>query len=59
VPLDAPADAAHFMNPLPHALMLTAIVVMVATAGVALAILVRLHAGCGSLEEDIIAERMR
>ena len=59
VPLDAPADAAHFMNPLPHALMLTAIVVMVATTGVALAILVRLHAGCGSLEEDVIAERMR
>jgi multicomponent Na+:H+ antiporter subunit C len=59
VPLDAPADAAHFMNPLPHALMLTAIVVMVATTGVALAILVRLHAGAGSLEEDVIAERMR
>jgi hypothetical protein len=26
---------------------------------VALAILVRLHAGAGSLEEDVIAERMR
>jgi hypothetical protein len=30
---------------------------MVATSGVALAILVRLHARYGSLEEDVIAER--
>jgi multicomponent Na+:H+ antiporter subunit C len=50
------ADA--FMNPLPHALMLTAIVVMVATSGVALAILIRLHGLYGSLEEDVIAERL-
>jgi multicomponent Na+:H+ antiporter subunit C len=53
----AAVDPARFMNPLPHALMLTAIVVMVATTGVALAILVRLHAAYGSLEEDVIAER--
>lgn len=46
------ADPRAYMNPLPHALMLTAIVVMVATAGVALAILIRLHAVAGSLEED-------
>jgi multicomponent Na+:H+ antiporter subunit C len=51
-------DPTTFMNPLPHALMLTAIVVMVATAGVALAILVRLYAAYGSLEEDVIAERV-
>lgn len=48
------ATAAGFMNPLPHALMLTAIVVAVATAGVAFAILIRLHAAYGSLEEDVI-----
>lgn len=59
VPLDGPVDAAMYVNPLPHALMLTAIVVMVATAGMALAILVRLHASYGTLEEDVIAERMR
>ena len=53
------APARHFMNPLPHALMLTAIVVMVATAGVALAILIRLYAAYGSLEEDALAERAR
>lgn len=50
--------AQDFMNPLPHALMLTAIVVMVATSGVAFAILVRLHARYGTLEEDVLAERM-
>jgi len=51
-------DVRGFMNPLPHALMLTAIVVMVATTGVALAILIRLHAAYGSLEERVIAERL-
>lgn len=46
------------MNPLPHALMLTAIVVMVATTGVALAILIRLHDRYGSIEEDALADRV-
>lgn len=55
----APVDPTQYVNPLPHALMLTAIVVMVATAGMALAILIRLYAAYGSLEEDVIAERMR
>ncbi len=39
-------------NPLPHALMLTAIVVGVATLGVALAILRRMHAESGGIEEE-------
>ncbi|MGH7392360.1 MAG: sodium:proton antiporter [Candidatus Rokuibacteriota bacterium] len=51
-----PVSSADFMNPLPHALMLTAIVVAAATTGVALAILVRLHAAYGTLEEDVVAE---
>jgi len=38
-------------NPLPHALMLTAIVVGVATLGVALAILRRMYAESGGIEE--------
>lgn len=46
------------MNPLPHALMLTAIVVMVATTGVALAILIRLYERYASIEEDVLAERV-
>jgi multicomponent Na+:H+ antiporter subunit C len=50
-------DPRAFMNPLPHALMLTAIVVMIATTGVALAILIRLHTLYGTLEEDVLAER--
>jgi multicomponent Na+:H+ antiporter subunit C len=51
-------DPRAYMNPLPQALMLTAIVVMVATAGVALAILIRLYQAYGSMEEDILAERL-
>jgi multicomponent Na+:H+ antiporter subunit C len=39
--------------------MLTAIVVAVATAGLALAILIRLHAQYGSLEEDALVDAAR
>jgi multicomponent Na+:H+ antiporter subunit C len=53
-----PVDPRAFVNPLPHALMLTAIVVMVATSGVALAILIRLHGLYGTLEEDLLADRI-
>ncbi|MEX2671385.1 MAG: cation:proton antiporter subunit C [Phycisphaeraceae bacterium] len=41
------------MNPLPHALMLTAIVVGVATLGVALAILRRIHDDAGTIEDRV------
>jgi multicomponent Na+:H+ antiporter subunit C len=53
-----PVDPGAHVNPLPHALMLTAIVVMVATTGVALAILIRLYHRYGSLEEPVLAERV-
>jgi multicomponent Na+:H+ antiporter subunit C len=53
-----PVDPAAYVNPLPHALMLTAILVMVATTGVALAILIRLYARYGSLEEATLADRL-
>ncbi|MDQ8180531.1 cation:proton antiporter subunit C [Pelagicoccus sp. SDUM812005] len=43
-----------YINPLPHALMLTAIVVGVATVGVALSLLIRVHGAYGSLDEDDI-----
>lgn len=52
-------DAALYINPLPHVLMLTAIVVMVATLGVALAILIIIYRKYGTLEEDKILERMK
>jgi multicomponent Na+:H+ antiporter subunit C len=52
-------DAAQYVNPLPHVLMLTAIVVGVATTGVALALLLRIHRQYGTLEEDDLLERVR
>ena len=46
--------AIQHVNPLPHVLMLTAIVVMVATFGVALAVLIMIFKRYGTLEEDEI-----
>ena len=43
-----------YSNPLPHVLILTAIVVGVAITAVALALAVRIHQAYGSLEEDDI-----
>lgn len=50
--------AVHYVNPLPHVLMLTAIVVGVSTLGMALALLVRIHRDCGTLEEDLIIKKL-
>lgn len=52
-------DAAGYINPLPHVLILTAIVVGVATTGVALALLITIYRRYGTLEETRILERMR
>ena len=52
-------DAAQYVNPLPHVLMLTAIVVGVAITGVALALLLRIHRQYGTLEEDELLDRVR
>ena len=41
-----------YSNPLPHVLMLTAIVVGVATLGLALALCQRIYQGYGTIEED-------
>ena len=46
--------AIQYVNPLPHVLMLTAIVVMVATFGVALAVLIMIFKRYRTLEEDEI-----
>ena len=48
-----------FSNPLPHVLILTAIVVGVATTAVGLALVVRIHEAYGSVEEDDIQARDR
>jgi multicomponent Na+:H+ antiporter subunit C len=51
--------AATYINPLPHVLMLTAIVVMVSTLGVALAIVIDIYRRYGTLEEDEILKLRR
>ncbi len=51
-------DVAGVVNPLPHVLMLTAIVVSVSITGVALAILLRIYREYGTLEEDEILEKL-
>lgn len=43
-----------YINPLPHALMLTAIVVSLGTTGVGLALLMRIKEIYGTIEEDEI-----
>ncbi|WP_435273679.1 cation:proton antiporter subunit C [Psychrobium sp. nBUS_13] len=46
-----------FSNPLPHVLILTAIVVGVATTAVALALIIRIKARYGSIEENEIVDK--
>ena len=50
-------DPNAYINPLPHALMLTAIVVSLGTTGVALAVLMRIKEAYGSVEEDEVLRR--
>jgi multicomponent Na+:H+ antiporter subunit C len=50
---------ADYINPLPHVLMLTAIVVSVSTFGVALALAVKIYQQYKTLEEDEILMRLR
>jgi multicomponent Na+:H+ antiporter subunit C len=45
-----------YSNPVPHVLMLTAIVVGVATTALALALVVRIREAYGTIEEDEIRE---
>ncbi len=51
--------AADYINPLPHVLMLTAIVVGVATTGIALALLIMIYRRYGTLEEDEVIEELK
>jgi multicomponent Na+:H+ antiporter subunit C len=51
--------AAQYINPLPHVLMLTAIVVAVATLGVALALAINIYNRYQTLEEDEILAKIR
>ncbi|MCG8635599.1 MAG: cation:proton antiporter subunit C [Desulfobacterales bacterium] len=55
---DAIIKAADYINPLPHVLMLTAIVVSVATFGVAMALCVKIYQRYQTLEEDELRMRL-
>ncbi len=46
-----------YANPLPHVLMLTAIVVGAATTAVALALVIRIYQEYGTIEEDEVIEK--
>lgn len=52
-------DPTQYINPLPHVMMLTAIVVMVSTFGVALAVIIKLYKQYKTLDEDEIIEQLR
>jgi len=52
-------DPEKYANPVPHVLMLTAIVVGVSTLGVALAVAQSLFNDFGTLEEDEILARLK
>ena len=52
-------DPIKYINPLPHVLILTGIVVGLATTGVALAFLISIHRKYHSLDEKAIIEEMR
>lgn len=47
----------EYINPLPHGLMLTAIVVSLGTTGVGLSLLLRIREKYGTIEEDDLIER--
>lgn len=53
-----PIIPTDYVNPLPHTLMLTAIVVGVATTGVAFALLISIHQRYGTLHEPELLDRI-
>lgn len=53
-----PVQAINYTNPLPHVLTLTAVVVGVATLGVALALCAAIYRSYGSLDEEDILKRL-
>ncbi len=57
--MEGVTQAANYVNPLPHVLMLTAIVVCVSTTGVALSVLLLIFRRYKTLEEDEILKSVR
>lgn len=60
IPVEIPGitNIDAYINPLPHALMLTAIVVSLSTTGVALALMIRIQRHYKTIEEDELLRRM-
>jgi multicomponent Na+:H+ antiporter subunit C len=58
-PLVGAADAAKYISPLQHCLMLTAIVVGVATSGVAFSLLISIYRHYKTLDESVLMKRMK
>lgn len=56
IPVD---QVAQYLNPLPHTLMLTAIVVGVATLGVAFTLLMAIYNRYGTLDEQELLEQIQ
>lgn len=56
IPVD---QVANYLNPLPHTLMLTAIVVGVATLGVAFTLLIAIYNRYGTLDEQELLDRIQ
>ena len=59
VALDSIIHAKDYINPLPHGLMLTAIVVSLGTTGVGLALLTRIWDRFGTINEHEVIKRER
>ena len=57
VAMNEAVKAAEYINPLPHGLMLTAIVVSLGTTGVGLSLLLRIREKYGTIEEDDLIRR--
>lgn len=57
--LEIGTDPALYINPLPQVIVLTAIVVGVAITGVALSLLLVAYRKYGTLDEDLLLQRMR
>ena len=53
------ADTSKYINPLPHTLMLTAIVVGVATTGVAFALVISIFRRYNTLDETVLLQKMK
>lgn len=57
VAMNEAVKAAEYINPLPHGLMLTAIVVSLGTTGVGLSLLLRIKEKYGTIEEDDLLKK--